>query len=89
MRVFPACLQAAAITACTVITGLAARLRHSASRAAVPRHRPEPGIGGVKALSGQPDGRPPAKVPVLRSAPGSSRGASAGAQGCATAQSCA
>ena len=70
--------RAAAITACA--HGLAARLRHGASRAAVRRHRPEPGIGGVKALSGQPDGRPPAKVPVRRSAPGSSRGAPAGAQ---------
>jgi hypothetical protein len=46
-----------------VLTGLAAWLRHSASRAAVRRHRPEPGIGGVKALSGQPDGRRRAKSP--------------------------
>lgn len=71
------------------LTGLMARLRHSASRAAVRRHRPQPRIGGVKALSGQPDGQPPAKVPVLRGAPGSSRGAPVGARGGATAQSCA
>ena len=58
-----------------VLTGLAARLRHSASRAAVRRHRPAPGIGSVK--NGQPDGRCPAKVPVRRGAPGSSRGAAA------------
>jgi hypothetical protein len=59
----------------SVLTGLAARLRHSASRAAVRRHRPAPGIGSVK--NGQPDGRCPAKVPVRRGAPGSSRGAAA------------
>ena len=61
-----------------VLTGLAARLRHSASRAAVRRHRPEPGIGGVKALSGQPDGRRP-KSPCSTARLVSSRGASAGA----------